>query len=113
MIIDATFTSVNSVYKRQTEKLETITVLTLGYRLFIDANFYANYHPTHFYRTMVLFITKLSNGSLLLWSLFTLYLHACQVRVTVGDSGLCCCTCVTYIERESTPLCVDSEVLNV
>ena len=22
-------------------------------------------------------------------------LHACQVRVTVGDSGLCCCTCVT------------------
>ena len=29
----------------------------------------------------------------------TLYLHACQVRVTVGDSGLCCCTCVTYFER--------------
>ena len=28
------------------------------------------------------------------WSLCTLYLHACQVRVTVGDSGLCCCTCV-------------------
>ena len=25
-------------------------------------------------------------------------LHACQVRVTVGDSGLCCCTCVTYLE---------------
>ena len=24
----------------------------------------------------------------------TLYLHACQVRVTVGDSGLCCCTFV-------------------
>ena len=23
------------------------------------------------------------------WSLCTLYLHACQVRVTVGDSGLC------------------------
>ena len=22
-----------------------------------------------------------------------------QVRVTVGDSGLCCCTCVTYFER--------------
>ena len=33
------------------------------------------------------------------WSLCTLYLHACQVRVTVGDSGLCCCTCVTYFER--------------
>ena len=28
------------------------------------------------------------------WSLCTLYLHACQVRVTIGDSGLCC-TCVT------------------
>ena len=34
-----------------------------------------------------------------LWSLCTLYLHACQVRVTVGDSGLCCCTCVMSIER--------------
>ena len=32
----------------------------------------------------------------LLWSLCTLYLHACQVRVTVGDAGLCCCTCVAY-----------------
>ena len=32
------------------------------------------------------------------WSLCTLYLHACQVRVTVGDSGLCCCTYVTYFE---------------
>ena len=26
--------------------------------------------------------------------LCTLYLHACQVRVTVGDSGLCCHACV-------------------
>ena len=24
------------------------------------------------------------------WSLCTLYLHACQVRVTIGDSRLCC-----------------------
>ena len=40
------------------------------------------------------------------WSLCTLYLHACQVRVTVGDSGLCC-TCVTYFERRLTPLSVD------
>ena len=31
--------------------------------------------------------------------LCTLYLHACQVRVTVGDSGLCCCTCVTHFEH--------------
>ena len=28
------------------------------------------------------------------WSLYTLHLHACYVRVTVGLSGLCCCTCV-------------------
>ena len=28
-----------------------------------------------------------------------LYLQACQVGVTVGDSGLCCCTCVMYFER--------------
>ena len=33
------------------------------------------------------------------WSLCTLYLHAFQVRVIVGDSGLCCSTCVTYFER--------------
>ena len=32
------------------------------------------------------------------WNSCTLYLHACQVRVTVGDTGLCCCTCVTYFE---------------
>ena len=37
-----------------------------------------------------------------------MYLHACQVRVTVGDASLRCCTCVTYFEREFTPLCVDS-----
>ena len=30
------------------------------------------------------------------WS--TLYLHACQVRVIVVDSGLCC-TSVVYFER--------------
>ena len=28
------------------------------------------------------------------WSLCTLYLLACQVRVTIGDSGLCCCAIV-------------------
>ena len=42
------------------------------------------------------------------WSLCTLYLHACQVRVTTGDSGLCCCTCVMYFECWLTPLWVDS-----
>ena len=40
---------------------------------------------------------SLCNSMYLWWSLSTLYLHACQVRVAVGDSGLCC-TCVTYFE---------------
>ena len=31
-------------------------------------------------------------------SLSTSYLLACQVRVTLGDSGLCCCVCVTSFE---------------
>ena len=35
------------------------------------------------------------------WSLCAWYLHACQVRVTVGDSGLCCCTCVAYFEHKT------------
>ena len=39
------------------------------------------------------------------WSLCTLYLLACQTRVTAGHSGLCyCCVCVTSL----IPLCVDS-----
>ena len=37
----------------------------------------------------------------------TLCLHACQVRVTVGESGLCC-PCVMYFKPWLTPLCVDS-----
>ena len=32
-------------------------------------------------------------------SLCTLYLHACQVRGIVGDSGLCCCVCVRSFEH--------------
>ena len=41
------------------------------------------------------------------WSLCTMYLHTCQVRVTVGNSGLCCC--ITYfVHCGLTPLCVDS-----
>ena len=42
------------------------------------------------------------------WSLCTLYLHVCQVRVIIDDSGLCCCTCVTYFQRWLTLLCGDS-----
>ena len=30
------------------------------------------------------------------------------MRVTVGDSGLCCCVCVSSFERRLTPLFVDS-----
>ena len=41
----------------------------------------------------------------LCWSLCTLYWHAYQVRVTVGDSCLRCCVCVTSFERWLTPLC--------
>ena len=29
----------------------------------------------------------------------SLCLHACQVRVTVGDSGVCCRVCVKCFER--------------
>ena len=39
------------------------------------------------------------------WSLRTLYLLVCQVRVAVGNSGLRCCVCVTSFEQ----LFVDSE----
>ena len=31
--------------------------------------------------------------------LCTFYLLACQTRVTVGDSGPCCCVCVTSFQR--------------
>ena len=33
-----------------------------------------------------------------------------HVRVTAGDSGLCCCVHVTFFERKLTPLFVDYEV---
>ena len=46
------------------------------------------------------------------WSLCTLYILVCQVRVTIGDSGLCCCVCVTSVERQLTPLCVDYHVVS-
>ena len=41
------------------------------------------------------------------WSWCTFYLHASQVRVTVGDSGLCCSVCVMSFECWLTPLAVD------
>ena len=86
--------------------------------------------PGESYRTEVFFV--LVTRMYLWWSLCTLYLHACQVRVTVlrsslcylrecisggvyvpctytharwelpywGDSGLCCCVCVTSFDFE-------------
>ena len=40
-------------------------------------------------------------------SLHTLYLLTCHVRVTVGDSGLCC-VCVMPFQHYLTPLFIDS-----
>ena len=42
------------------------------------------------------------------WSLCSLYLHACRVRVTVSDSGFYWFTCVKYFERWLTPFSDDS-----
>ena len=47
-------------------------------------------------------------GEVLLVKFMTLYLHASQVRVTAGDSGLRCGACVTSFERWLTPLCVEN-----
>ena len=35
--------------------------------------------------------------------LYPLYLLACQVRITVGDSGLCFCVCVTSFGCSLSP----------
>ena len=39
--------------------------------------------------------------------LYLVFTHI-QLRVTVGDSGLCCCVRVTSFERYLTSLCVGS-----
>ena len=36
----------------------------------------------------------------------TVYLHTCQVRVTIGDSGLCCCPYVLILHQHSGPCSV-------
>ena len=38
------------------------------------------------------------------WSLRTLYLLACQVRVTVSDSGLCCRVCMRSFHHKHWPI---------
>ena len=39
------------------------------------------------------------------WSLCTLYLLACQVRVIIGDSGLCCTLCYVFWALINSLLC--------
>ena len=47
----------------------------------------------------VVILELINTKKMYLWqSLCTLYLLKCQVRITVGDSGLYCCTYVTYFE---------------
>ena len=40
------------------------------------------------------------------WSYVPCIFHSYQVRVTIGNSGLCCCACVTSFRCWLTPLCV-------
>ena len=60
---------------------------------------HANFHQRRSWCEILL--CRLYKNPSVLWyrSLCTLYLHDCQVRVTVGDSCLCCCPCVTSFER--------------
>ena len=48
----------------------------------------------------------INSWAYLQWSSCTLYLLACQVQVTVGNSGLCC-VCVTSLECKSAALFMD------
>ena len=42
------------------------------------------------------------------WSSYTLYLPTCQVGVTIGNSGLCCCVCMTSFKHYLTMLVQNS-----
>ena len=44
----------------------------------------------------IIIVSVISLRMYIWWSLCTLYLHICEARVTVGDSGLCFCTGATY-----------------
>ena len=62
------------------------------------------FHPTHKIRFDGIFLSRQQLGfgtieDVPLVEFMYIYLYACQVRVTVGDSGLCCCVCVTSFER--------------
>ena len=47
------------------------------------------------------------NPEVHLVEIYTLHLLSCQLRIAVGDLGLCCCVYVTSLERQFTPLFVD------
>ena len=54
---------------------------------------YGILHTSSFSSSFLLFLAA---TRVPLVELCNLYLLACLVRVTVDDSGLCCCVCVTY-----------------
>ena len=64
-----------------------------------------NSKQVEFYAVLIFLLRKSGWSDNSGWSLCTLYLLACQVRVTVG---LCCCVCVTSFRHKLYPLCVDS-----
>ena len=59
-------------------------------------------------RTVLATFSTKTTRLYLWWNLCTLFLLACQVRVTLGDSDLCCCVCVMSFARSLAPLCADS-----
>ena len=61
--------------------------------------------PTNAHHLRALRSTTCWLKRMYLWrSWCTVYSLACHVRVTVGDSGLCCCVCVTSFGREFNSL---------
>ena len=57
----------------------------------------------NFLRNNLLNLNFLFNCHVPWWSWCTLYWLVCQVRVTTGDSGLCCCVCVMSFKHWLTP----------
>ena len=81
------------IIKRQTFQSDTTQSFQLMETTYIP--FPPTENRTTFIPIVVRFVIAICN----LVELSTLYLHACQVRVTVGNSGLCCCVYVTSFER--------------
>ena len=74
--------------------------------IFLSVNNYVQLIPLDFASVIKLPSSFIMSRMYLWWSVCTLYLHIHQVRVTIGNSGLCCCACVTPFEHWLTPLCV-------